>query len=100
MTLDETKTKKLTDIYPADIKTAHLVVKSIFRAWIRNICYKHGERRSLFFTKSKAVVVLSFKLKRIDTVAADNSFNVGLVTGLIKNMLLQKEFVWQLHVVL
>lgn len=90
MTPNETETEKLTGIRPIDFSSAQKAGQILLNKGIDIAVIKMGAKGVYYFSKNENGFMPPYKVNVVDTVAAGDSFNAGLATGLARCMPLSK----------
>ncbi|UXN03182.1 ribokinase [Bartonella sp. HY406] len=86
MTPNETETEKLTGIRPHDRASAQEAADVFLSRGLDIAIIKLGSEGVCYFTKQERGFLPPFKVTAIDSVAAGDSFNAGLATGLANGL--------------
>lgn len=90
MTPNETETEKLTGIRPIDAKTARSAADILMQRGLQTAIIKLGGEGVCYFSQNEAGFMPPFKVAVVDSVAAGDSFNGGLATGLAQGLSLSQ----------
>ena len=90
MTPNETETEKLTGIRPIDRASAQQAADVFLSRGLDIAIIKLGSHGVCYFTKEARGFLPPFKVTAIDSVAAGDSFNAGLATGIAKGLAIEE----------
>lgn len=90
MTPNESETEKLTGIKPIDTRTAGAAADILIKRGLQTAIIKLGKYGACYFSKNQAGFIPSFNVPVVDSVAAGDSFNGGLATGLARGLSLSE----------
>ena len=93
-TPNESETEKLTGIKPIDTRTAGAAADILIKRGLQTAIIKLGKDGACYFSKNQAGFIPPFNVPVVDSVAAGDSFNGGLATGLARGLSLSESIYW------
>jgi ribokinase len=94
ITPNEVEAAQLVGFPVNDPETAMLAAKQLQERGVRNAIVKLGAKGAVCVTENDSIFVPAFTVEAVDTVAAGDAFNGGLVAGLDVGLSLPEAVVW------
>ena len=90
ITPNETELEKLTGMKTGTVPEITAAARSLRDRGVRNVLVTIGPRGALLCGEAREKIYPTFDAQRVDTTAAGDTFNAGLVVGLAEGMALEQ----------
>ncbi len=94
ITPNQTEASQLVGFAVTDQATATRAGQELVARGVKNVVVKLGDQGAVWVTATDGVFIPAFEVQVVDTVAAGDAFNGGLVAGLVSGLSLPSALVW------